>query len=71
MCPNTGCQLSYNEKKRRKAALTVDSSLAKCVAWIWCLAATYWFTTAVQNHVETTDIYGYIDSLSTLVQDIF
>lgn len=36
------------------------------VAQICCVAATHWFITAVQNHVESTDMCGYISSLYLL-----
>lgn len=36
-----------------------------CGMDLYRVAATHWFPAAVQNHVQMTDIYWYIDSLST------
>lgn len=36
-----------------------------CGMDLYRVAATHWFPAAVQNHVQMTDIYWFIDSLST------
>lgn len=43
---NSGCQLPYNRKRKRK------SFSISCKLTIWCVAATQRFNNAVQNHKD-------------------